>query len=282
MVEEINDINVCIFCNVSEDKVRLFEAVGNEGIILVCEKCAFDEHIPLIRKPTTFQLREAERPSRRAREEILKARDPKEIKRKQEERRKYEEKRRQDITLKEIIDRNYEKKIQNVSNKPRVPLIDNFHWVIMRARRNKKISQAQLAEAIFESEVAIKMAEIGKMPEGDFRLVNKLENFLGIKIKKDLKEKDEYFEGERDELLRKKEKQPLRDLGFKRDIIENITIADLKEMRKNLSSNRNLELLKKAEEEALEEEYEELSKKSKKKQVSKDEDFEEDDDEKER
>ena len=83
-------------------------------------------------------------------------------------------------------------------------------------------------------------------------------------------------------MLRKKEKQPLRDLGFKRDIIENITIADLKEMRKNLSSNRNLELLKKAEEEALEEEYEELSKKSKKKQVSKDEDFEEDDDEKER
>ena len=51
----------CFFCGVSGEKVRLFQAIGDEGIIFVCENCAYDEDIPIIRKPTTFQLKNSEK-----------------------------------------------------------------------------------------------------------------------------------------------------------------------------------------------------------------------------
>lgn len=249
-------MNECFFCGVSGEKVRLFQAIGDEGIILVCENCAFDEGIPIIRKPTTFQLKVSEKePEKKVSEALARARDPKEIERKKELARKEEEKKLQNLTLKDIVDKNYQKKIQKSSGKPRVKLMDNFHWILMRARRSKKLSQQQLAEAISESEVAIKMAEQGIMPEDDFRLVNKLENFLSIRIRQDINEN--LVEGERDKLLREKKKQPIRIIDFKKDMVEDLKIADLKRMREHFSGDKNLEMLRQAEKEALEDEYEE-------------------------
>ena len=232
--------------------MRLFQAIGDEGIVLVCENCAFDENIPIIRKPTTFQLKNSEKPERGITDELARARDPKEIERKRELARKDEEKKLQNLTLKDIVDKNYQKKIQKFSGKPRVKLIDNFNWILMRSRRSRKLSQQQLAEAISESEIAIKMAEQGTMPEDDFRLINKLENFLSIRIRQDLNE--DLVEGERDKLLREKKRQPIRIIDFKKDMVENLKIADLKSMREHFSGDKNLETLRQAEEEAMEEE----------------------------
>ena len=232
--------------------MRLFQAIGDEGIVLVCENCAFDENIPIIRKPTTFQLKNSEKPERGITDELARARDPKEIERKRELARKDEEKKLQNLTLKDIVDKNYQKKIQKFSGKPRVKLIDNFNWILMRSRRSRKLSQQQLAEAISESEISIKMAEQGTMPEDDFRLINKLENFLSIRIRQDLNE--DLVEGERDKLLREKKRQPIRIIDFKKDMVENLKIADLKSMREHFSGDKNLEMLRQAEEEAMEEE----------------------------
>ena len=91
------------------------------------------------------------------------------------------EKKEQEVTLREIVDRNYEQRMPKKAG-PRPEMINNFHWVVMRARRMKKLTQAQLAKQIAESEAAIKMAEQGVLPEDDYKLVNKLENYLGIKI----------------------------------------------------------------------------------------------------
>jgi len=52
----------CFICNVSGEKKRLFNAITDEGVQEVCEQCALDEHLPLVRRPTTFQLKQAERP----------------------------------------------------------------------------------------------------------------------------------------------------------------------------------------------------------------------------
>ena len=163
----------CFNCGVSVNKVRLFNAISDEGVVKICEKCSRDEHIPIIRRPTTFQLKEAERKQTFYEKAslFLGKSEEKETSLKQE----------QEITLREIVDRNYEGRVsKDVS--PRPEMINNFHWVIMRARRMKKLTQAQFAKEIAESEAAIKMAEQGILPEDDYRLVNKLENYLGIKI----------------------------------------------------------------------------------------------------
>ena len=61
-------------------------------------------------------------------------------------------------------------------------LVRNFHWDMMRARRARHLTQEQLAEAIGESALAIKMAERGMLPREKERLVKKIENYLHIKI----------------------------------------------------------------------------------------------------
>ncbi|MCK5624402.1 hypothetical protein KAI04_01005 [Candidatus Pacearchaeota archaeon] len=163
----------CFNCGVSIKKVRLFDAISDEGLTKICERCSQEEHIPIIRRPTTFQLKESERKQSFYEKATISLGESTE--------REFPAKQEQEVTLREIVDRNYEQKVSK-DVRPRPEMINNFHWVIMRARRMKKITQTQLAVQVAESEAAIKMAEQGILPEDDYRLVNKLENYLGIKI----------------------------------------------------------------------------------------------------
>ncbi len=163
----------CFNCGANINRIRLFDAISDEGVVKICEKCSRDEHIPIIRRPTTFQLKEAER------KQTFYERASLSLGKKVES--ETPAKQEQEVTLREIVDRNYERKIPK-ETAPRPEMVANFHWIIMRARRMKKLTQAQLAKGIAESEAAIKMAEQGSLPEDDYRLVNKLENYLGIKI----------------------------------------------------------------------------------------------------
>ncbi len=88
------------------------------------------------------------------------------------------------LDLKRVVSKNIEKTV-STAKKERPDLIDNFHWVIMRFRRQRKLTQEQFADAISEPVSAIMMAEQGVMPENDYILVRKIENFLGISLIKD-------------------------------------------------------------------------------------------------
>jgi ribosome-binding protein aMBF1 (putative translation factor) len=72
---------------------------------------------------------------------------------------------------------------QDLKNK----LVDNFHWNIQSGRRRTKLSTKQLAEELGETEEAIKTLETGKLlNEADTkRVVDKLEQYLRVKIKKE-------------------------------------------------------------------------------------------------
>ncbi len=173
------------------------------------EKCSREEHIPIIRKPTTFQLKEAER-KQTVYEKLSRAAGIQHAEEKSSDTEK------QDTTLREIVDRNYEKRIsKDAVSRPE--MINNFHWIIMRARRMKKLTQEQLAKEISESEAAIKMAEKGILPEDDYRLVNKLESYLGIKII-------------RPEFARDIREKTQPELKFGRDEAKRLTIGDIKKM----------------------------------------------------
>jgi len=80
---------------------------------------------------------------------------------------------------------------------------------------------SQLAKEISESETAIKMAEQGILPEDDYRLISKLESFLGVKIVKDLeKSKKE-----------NREVEVARVLSFDSASMKNLTIDDMKKLK---------------------------------------------------
>ncbi len=64
-------------------------------------------------------------------------------------------------------------------------LVPNFHWQIRVERKKHNLTKAQLAKAINESEENIKLLEFGKLPSEDFVLVNKLQRYFNINLRKD-------------------------------------------------------------------------------------------------
>ena len=198
----------CFNCGISESKVRLFDVVSSKGIVKICDVCLKNERMPIVRRPTTFQLKESEK-NLSIYDRISKISGINgELRRKDS---------KTEINLSNIVDRNFASKVSN-EKRPRLDLVDNFHWIVMRARRLKKLTQKKLAQEISESEVAIKMAERGVLPEDDYRLVNKLESFLGIKIIKT-------------KIQKLPEKQPVRIIKFDPSAVQDLTIADLKKMK---------------------------------------------------
>lgn len=196
----------CYVCGISYRKERLMEAVSGSGIVKICFDCSRKETLPILRKPTTFQLKESERKPDSIFSEV------------QSSQRSIISS--EDTKLKDLVNRNYISKL-DVNKKPRPDLIENFHWMLMRVRRSKKMTISQLAKEISESEVAIKMAEQGVLPEDDYRLISKLESFLGVKIVKNLeKSKKE-----------NRESEVSRILSFDSESMKNLTIDDMKKLR---------------------------------------------------
>ena len=207
----------CSVCGVSNKKVRLLDVISSKEIVKICEACSKAEDMPVLRRPTTFQLKESEK-ELRIHDMLLSARRQK--KESWRELEKKYEKTKIETTLKEIVDKNYEMMVSQ-EKKPRPDLVDNFHWIIMRARRLKKLTQEQLAKEISESVAAIKMVEQGILPEDDYRLVNKLEAFLGINLVKGVSKIPEFSP----------ERSPARIIKFDTQTMKDLTISDLKRMK---------------------------------------------------
>lgn len=161
----------CVRCNVGGDEVKLFDAVNDGKIIKICERCSIIENIPVIRKPSSSQLKESEKSLRvYDRMKRMVGLGPS----------KSEEKFFLRDKLKELDNNPW---LERPEEKP-LELIDFFYWEIMKTRRRKGLSQKQLANYLGESENAIQMIEKGNLPPNPRILVDKLERFLHIRLRK--------------------------------------------------------------------------------------------------
>jgi ribosome-binding protein aMBF1 (putative translation factor) len=89
-----------------------------------------------------------------------------------------------DHELKKIVETNFQKNLpkEKINYED---LVANFHWIIMRTRRIKKITKEQFAEDIREPIIAIESLERGVLPKDYSSLIRKIENYLNIPIFKD-------------------------------------------------------------------------------------------------
>ncbi|MGY4884538.1 MAG: helix-turn-helix domain-containing protein [Nanobdellota archaeon] len=237
----------CYKCGVSDERERLFDAISNKGLVKICKHCSGDEDLPLI-QPVDLNKPEKTK-SVYERLSAMANLDPEKHKKVLAEKaqedslkryRQNREKIRQDTSLKSVIDSRFEKN----KPQPRTDLVPNFHWVIMRARRSKKLTQKQLAENIGEPENLIVSAESGTIFANAESLVRKLENYLGIKLRKGESEYSSTSgqskfvkpgiaeDPERREIREKFEKEG----KFDSKTTENLTIGDLKEIDKKKES----------------------------------------------
>jgi ribosome-binding protein aMBF1 (putative translation factor) len=174
----------CFKCGITGDKVMLFDAISANGIVKICGRCSSEEDIPVIKKPAGQEFS------------------------------KTPELRNQEMSLRKLVDRNIPVK----GRKDFPDLIDNFHWIIMRARKLKHMTQEQLGREIGESEKIIKLSERGFLPDNYHEFIRKIEDVLRVRL----------FKKEAAEKMKEQTKR----FGFDPLTTRSLTISDLQEMKK--------------------------------------------------
>lgn len=227
----------CFKCHRNDDEVKLVNAILAGEIVDICEECNVRENIPVIRRPSSEQLRESENQylKKESVKERLKrmagiekedeiSKKAKEVTDKKEEERKEEEESKIEKAMRKAKER----------NKP-LKLVDNFNWKIYMTRRKKRMSRKELAKAISESETAIKMIENKQFPDDAERVIRKIGQYFNFKLIKDEKmSKEERIKFELKQKFKKdigKDEGPAKVLKFDSEKMDNLTIADLQRMK---------------------------------------------------
>ncbi len=238
----------CYKCGQDEES-ELVDAILQGSVIKICKICSENENIPIIRKPTTGQLKDSEK-----RETV--GDKLKKVSKSKENENVEEIGSGKASTLNKIREREKEKRKISENRGKSLNLADNYHWHISKARRDKRLSRRQLASEIGESEAALKMVENKELPEEALVLIRKLEQYLGVELREETEEekKKRVEEVERRKKIRasmkelgvekgekkgeKKEKAKLKDekgeIKIDRDVAKNLTIDDLRNMRKEM------------------------------------------------
>ena len=168
----------CSQCGRTEEQVKLFDGFSVTDTIKICEKCSLVNNIPIIKRPSVLQLKDSERPYG-VRPRLMRMAHLGDEARK--EKSAYEE-------LREIEGNPELEQPEELVFK----LVDNFHWIIQTERRRKGFTTKQLADAIHESENAIKLLEKAIVPSKSLDLIRGIEQILNIRlIKRDMIEQIE-------------------------------------------------------------------------------------------
>jgi ribosome-binding protein aMBF1 (putative translation factor) len=181
-------------------KARVVEVIDQGKIVKVDEDYAIREGLPIIRKGFT---------------DILEKRFDdfkKQGIRKEEERRFHGDDLRKELNWKD--------------NKIVKELIDNFHWTISGVRRKRGLTRKEFSRALGEDEETIKLLENGKLEANDFILIDKVEKYLGVNLRKK-RIPDESPRKVVEENLRILEGFENKDSGSKNDKEESISGKDI-------------------------------------------------------
>ena len=180
-------MDTCAKCERNANEVKLLDALDDKEVIKICEECAFSENIPILRKPTSFQLKESERPysvrQRLSRMAGIKEENKEDIS-------NITKKIMQNINIDTLRKRDLRKEMDDKfksaveRNKP-LNLVDNYNWLILMERKKRKIMRNQLAEAIGESEEIIKMIENKELPDDALKIIQKIEQYLFVRLRKE-------------------------------------------------------------------------------------------------
>jgi transcriptional regulator with XRE-family HTH domain len=170
----------CFKCGASSENTIIYDAISSDGLVRICANCNIKENLPILKKAGAMPVEKRQTVYERMTR--MSGFNPKERELREEE----EERKKQNEEVKQVMDRNFRDEMMTSNLKKETTgesnLVRNFHWEMMKARRAKHMTQRQLAEALGESELAIRMAERGMLPRERERPVRKIENYLHIRI----------------------------------------------------------------------------------------------------
>ncbi len=157
----------CTICKKTSDEIHLFNGIMEADMVMICEDCAEDQKVPIIRKPSVYQLDKAnERYSVRERMERMSG-------------------------MRDRTESNHDQLItQGNLAKLRMPpkkqkhedVMDNYYWTLGMARKRKKLTLNHLATKMGTTSEVIRKIERGILPENFKEIFLKLEAYLGIEL----------------------------------------------------------------------------------------------------
>ena len=159
----------CTICKKTSDETKLYSGILESEMVMICDACADDYNVPIIKKPTTSQLdRIDQKYSVRERMEVMAGM-------------------RKKVPISEDL--------MNASGtlaKLRAPMkkqlhedvLDNYSWTLSMARRRRKMTPNQLAEKMQVAPEIIRAVEKGILPKDFEPLFIKIEAYMGIKLLK--------------------------------------------------------------------------------------------------
>jgi len=199
----------CYRCGETEG--RFFDVISGEGIITLCKECYLGEEAPRVKNSSEENFEDInnqekvyERLSKSTGFDLNKHKENIKSSKETEQ------------SFRQLVDKKFDSTQSKSKNED---LVDNFHWIIMRARRMKKMTSSELAKELGVDLSEIQMAEKGIIKNGDYNFVQNLEKILGISL----------FKPE----IKKRIETQKSQLGFMEGDSKDLTISDLKEMNVN-------------------------------------------------
>lgn len=159
----------CTICKKTEEETTLYPGIQATKMVNVCEECAEDQQIPIIKKPSHSQLSQADKTYsvRERLDRMSGRRDSTEISGDQM-----------------ITQRNLSKLKMPKPKQSHPEVQDNYYWTLSMARRRAKMTLSQLAKKIDTTSYAIQEIEKGVLPKDFKTIFLKLEALLGITLLK--------------------------------------------------------------------------------------------------
>jgi ribosome-binding protein aMBF1 (putative translation factor) len=159
----------CKVCKKEDEEVELFKGVLEDEMVMICEYCAGREGVPIIKKPTSKQLEDAEkRYSVRERMERMSGRkDTTEISPDQM-----------------VVQKNLARLRMPEKRQINDDVVYDYNWQIKIERRRRKMTSQQLGREVGIDAKIIDLIEQGKLPKNYKEILLKLESFLGVKLLK--------------------------------------------------------------------------------------------------
>jgi len=160
----------CKICKKSSDIIQLHEGIFDNEMIMVCEECAEEEKIPILKKPRLDKLEDVDRRyTVRERMERMTGMD----------------KRRAALSSDQLT-------VQHNLNRLRMPptkmqhedVVENYYWELRMARRRKKMTLNQVSRATGIPMEALDAIEKGKIPREFPQMFATLEDYFGIQLLK--------------------------------------------------------------------------------------------------
>ena len=160
---------ICAICKKTPEETTLYPGIRSAEMINICEECAEDQGIPIIRKPSLSQLNQADKnySVRERLDRMSGRRDSTEISGDQM-----------------VTQRNLSKLRMPKPKQEHPDVLENYYWEVNMARRRAKMTTSQLARKIDTSSYKIQSIEKGALPEDFKEIFLKLEALLGIHILK--------------------------------------------------------------------------------------------------